>query len=305
MRRIVLFGLLWVVVLTLGCISETSQGQTKDNGEKNSLEVLVYFDGPLGFQDLQEQEIINKLELDLQSEFSDFFLIEVKNGGNFMETYEMSIQSLVDKSGLSTAKERMHELGHQPPENFKNDMDPIDFLKNDERSIEIIMEYDKAVNRFEENIASSNNLAQFDLGQIGLLITPSHGYGAKTVSNEKWSLIYTGLVEVDFPPPESLKSSLKGAYDYGNPVFDPYRASYDLKKQKQYIIQYIANSAKKGIGQQFGLEEGNYDLRNAMRGVIDRDLAEHFIRDDGPVHFDESDFEILVERINEWSGGSG
>ena len=64
-----------------------------------------------------------------------------------------------------------------------------------------------------------------------------------------------------------------------------------------------ANAAKHEIGHQFGLQNNKNALSDAMRNAVDKEKAEHFLRDQQPVRFNPGDLERLIQGINSWIGG--
>jgi hypothetical protein len=258
-----------------------------------TLTILVEF-ASTQISGITEEDILSKLHTDLQAELSPNFVVKVQESdSSFAASYQRNTDTLRNKYGVEQAWQQAHEIGKSLSGAGNVDEEG---LKN------AMSEYQEALSAFEQEKAASNNLAGMAPGTIGLLITPAEGYGGKTIKGEKWSVLYTGFLDIDFPPPNIVKEGQAGPIDYSQESFDIYRATYDERQQKAYILQYIANAAKKEIGHQFGLTDNMDDLSDAMRGDINRQAAEHFQRDISPVHFNPNDRNILVTGLGNWVG---
>jgi len=284
----------WVsVVLMIGAVLWLASGSisgslvqapiASSSSASQGLTILIRF-VPEALQELgvREEEVVEKIQADLRAEVGDqISIVAQRSDDHFPERFRDALVQLDRKHEVESKRKRVEELVAPLVEAKRNSNEPVEELPPD--VVAAIRDYENALQAFEENVRKSSNLANLPRGNIGLLVTPTRGYGGQTVTGygwpfgERWSLIHTGLAKADFASP-------------GSPW-----------QERAFILQYLANAAKHQIGLQFGLkEEDNANIDDAMRSRIDRARGEHLIRDSRPVRYNAQDRAVLIERIKEW-----
>ncbi|MFC1934183.1 hypothetical protein ACFLXX_03415 [Chloroflexota bacterium] len=247
------------------------------------------FEPALKLPSVTKSEVLDKLYLDLSNELSPDIDIVVEEGTtNYIDRYKAGIRRLMQDYGAEQARQRVKDLTEQS-------------LPNASDLEDATIEYYQAMTKVEQEMATSSNLAGISQGNLGLLIVSSDGYGGRTAEGEKWSVIYSGFLDMDFPPTNTIQSGETGIIDYSDESFDAYRSTYTEQRRKEYVLQYLANAAKREIGHQFGLLDSAGDLGYAMRIDIDREKAEHFQHDANPAYYYHGDRDGLLIKLKEWA----
>jgi hypothetical protein len=232
----------------------------------------IWVEFPSEFEEtgLDRSAVVAKLQEDFESELSGQFEVQVEEA-SFVQVFQDSVAAIRKEIGVDDVWQEAHELGLSYMEEER--LGEEETLPEDLQSA-INAYYDAEV-RFEEEIESASNLAGLPPGHVGFFITPADGYGSATLQDERWSKVYVGLLNVDYPDDQAMQ------------------------------LQYIANAAKQGLGRQFGLEYNTNEPSDAMFWMTDgmREMGEHWKRDADPVAFNSNDLEILMDQLLAWAQG--
>ncbi len=277
------FVLFLCATLFLGCTPQ------REAGNNPLITITVAFEPALKLPGVTKREVLDKLYLDFYDELSpDIDIVVEESTTNYIDRYKAGIRKLMQDYGAEQARQRIEDLTEKS-------------LSNTSDLEDATAEYYQAMAKVEQEMAASLNLAGMSQGNLGLLIVSSDGYGGRTAAGEKWSVIYAGFLNIDFPPASTIQSGEKGIIDYSDESFDAYRSTYTEQRRKEYVLQYLANAAKREIGHQFWLPDSSGDLSDAMCADIDRQKAEHFQHDANPAHYHPYDRDSLIIEMTEWA----
>lgn len=277
---------LLIIFLLLSSSTDSKERQKK-------LTILVNFTESLDLPSITENEVVNKLQIDLQKEFAPEIKITVeKRENNFLLKFREVQEIINQKYNIDSLQKALTLL----IEKYENSPEPPDL---DYRQLK--EKYSQSISKVKEEITSLRNLAGFSPGTIGLSIQPSNLYGGRNLAGEYWSFIYIGYLEIFFPPNKELKEITKETIDYSSTEYDSYRGLYNEEVRKKYMLQYIANNAKQQIGLIFSLPlKIQTSIENPMKNMEGIHRSQYFKRDEKPLNYESNSLLFLKDKITEW-----